>query len=319
MKFIDTRTALPHRFAHRAAYYSSPEELLAVALPLVEGALRQETPVALIASPGTERRLREALGGAGGLIHLPPPEPWLRGSGQAVVTQRARELRELTDWNGSITVIAEHHPDRPGVNPSAWVEADAAMNVALASLPITMTCLYPTGLETKTVTAAVQWNHPQLVDRDGAVRSNPDVRQPSDVLVMYPVNPPTRLGAPDRELTFTPWQLIELRAAVGEATEAVGLRPDQAEDFVLAVNEVASNAVEHGYGVGQLHLWRQVDRLVCEVHDNGTLGDPLPGLRPPHPSSPRGRGIWIARQLCDLLHVWSDAEGTHVRLQASRT
>ncbi|WP_051579447.1 anti-sigma factor RsbA family regulatory protein [Pseudonocardia acaciae] len=318
MRFENTRTALPRLFTHRAAYYTDAENLLAVAVPLVEQALRQEMPVALIVSPQTERRLREALGSTGGLIHMPPPEPWLRGSGQAVVTQRARELRELTDWAGPVTVVAEHHPHRPGVEPAAWIEADAALNVALASLPITMTCLYPTGLETKTVTAAVQWNHPHLIDPDGTVRDNPDVRQPSDVLVMYPVNAPARLGAPDRELSFTPWQLIELRSAVGEATEAVGLRADQAEDFVLAVNEVASNAVEHGYGVGQLQMWQQSDRLVCEVHDGGTLDEPLPGLRPPHPSAPRGRGIWIARQLCDLLHVWSDAQGTHVRLQAAR-
>ena len=56
--------------------------------------------------------------------------------------------------------------------------------------------------------------------------------------------------------------------------------------------------------------------LVCEVHDGGRLVDPLPGLRAPHPSDPRGRGLWIARQLCDLLHVWGDDAGTHVRIRA---
>jgi hypothetical protein len=40
-------------------------------------------------------------------------------------------------------------------------------------------------------------------------------------------------------------------------------------------------------------------------------------LRPPHPNDPRGRGLWIARQLCELLHVWSDGRGTHVRLQTA--
>jgi hypothetical protein len=53
------------------------------------------------------------------------------------------------------------------------------------------------------------------------------------------------------------------------------------------------------------------------VHDAGTLDDPLPGLRAPHPAEPRGRGLWIARQLCDLLHVWRDAAGTHVRVRAA--
>ena len=50
----------------------------------------------------------------------------------------------------------------------------------------------------------------------------------------------------------------------------------------------------------------------CEVHDRGSLADPLPGLQAPHPSHPKGRGLWIARQLCDMLHIWSDADGTHV-------
>lgn len=318
MRFENTRTTLPLRFMHRAAYYSSSDDLLAVAEPMVREALRGSTPVVLIASAYTERRLRGVLGGSSaGLIHLMPPAPWLCGSGQAVVTQRTRELRELADWAGPVTVLAEHHPHRPGINPSAWVEADAAMNVALSALPITMTCLYPTELETETVSAAVRWNHPQLVDSAGAIRENPEFRPAAEVLAVHPVSAPLRLGAPDRELTFTPWQLLELRAAVAEAAVALGLATDKAQDFVLAVNEVASNAVEHGYGVGQLQLWQRDDRLVCEVHDKGTLREPLPGLRPPHPSAPRGRGIWIARQLCDLLHVWTDSYGTHVRLQIS--
>jgi hypothetical protein len=27
--------------------------------------------------------------------------------------------------------------------------------------------------------------------------------------------------------------------------------------------------------------------------------------------------VWIARQLCDTLHVWADRWGTHVRMQAA--
>jgi anti-sigma regulatory factor (Ser/Thr protein kinase) len=87
---------------------------------------------------------------------------------------------------------------------------------------------------------------------------------------------------------------------------------------VLAVNEVATNAVEHGSGDAHLALWTGPGsrELLCEVHDGGRLLDPLPGLRAPHPSDPRGRGLWIARQLCDLLHVWGDHTGTHVRIRA---
>ena len=106
--------------------------------------------------------------------------------------------------------------------------------------------------------------------------------------------------------------------ALARAPRAAGCDRDRVDDLVLAVNEVATNAVEHGSGDAHLDMWAapSVRGLVCEVHDGGRLADPLPGLRAPHPGDPRGRGLWIARQMCDLLHVWSDTGGTHVRIRA---
>jgi anti-sigma regulatory factor (Ser/Thr protein kinase) len=153
---------------------------------------------------------------------------------------------------------------------------------------------------------------------DGDVRENPDHREPAEVVTACPTGAPASLGTADHELTFTPWQLTDLRVMVGEAARAAGLGPERTDDFVLAVNEVAGNAVEHGYGTGLLQMWLGTRSLTCEVHDSGVLGDPLPGMRLPHPAEHRGRGVWIARQLCDLLHVWSDHDGTHVRLQTAR-
>lgn len=318
MRFESTRTAVPSQFTHRAAFYSSPEHLVGIMLPMVRDSLERDVPVALISSAMTERRVRDELDNPAGLVHLSPPPTRLRDSGQAVVSLRARELREFTDWAGPVSVVAEHHPNRPGLRPGAWAEADAAINVALSTLPVTMTCLYPAELGSPEP-GAVHWNHPELVGEDGSVRANPLARAPEEVLARYPVPTPPPLGPPDRELSFTPWQLIELRSAVTEATDQAGLERAHAQDFVLAVNEVASNAVEHGQGLRRLRLWRRPGRVICEIHDSGSLTNPLPGLLPPHPNSPRGRGLWIARQLCDLLHVWSDTLGTHVRLHASRS
>jgi anti-sigma regulatory factor (Ser/Thr protein kinase) len=316
VKFESTRTARPARFDHRAAFYHDPADLLATAVPIAGAALSDDIPVALLTSPATEAGIRAELGDSPGLIPMPPTAAELRMSGQATVTRWARQLRELTEWAGPLIVLTEHHPDRTGLSASAWTEADAAMNVALSALPITMTCLFPRQLA-RASTEAVTWNHSRLLDDAGTVWDNPDVRSPADVLASHPVAAPPRLGRPDRELTFTPWQLIDLRSTVAAATAEVGMDVDRADDFVLAVNEVAGNAVEHGSGVARLHIWRTPDFLVCEIHDTGRLDEALVGLRTPHPNNPRGRGLWIARQLCDMLHVWSDQGGTHVRMHTA--
>jgi len=106
-----------------------------------------------------------------------------------VITQRARQLRELTDWAGPAAVLVEHHPHRPGIDPAAWVEADAATNVALAALPLTMTCLYPTDSSRRRCRRR-SGGTTRSDQRGRHAAENPDVRSPGDVLTMYPVLPP---------------------------------------------------------------------------------------------------------------------------------
>ena len=98
---------------------------------------------------------------------------------------------------------------------------------------------------------------------------------------------------------------------------AAGFGRDRADDVVLAVNEITTNAVEHGPGDAEVCLWSTPTGSSSRCTTEGVLSNPLPGLIAPHPAEPRGRGVWIARQLCDSLHVWADAAGTHVRLRAA--
>jgi len=317
VRFENTRTSRPVRFDHRAGTYADADQLLAIAASLLRAGLEDGQPTVLLGSPATERAVRAALGDLPGLVSVPAPDAELRASGQSVVARLAERLRALTEESGSAVVVAEHARRSARLASWAWGEAEAAANHALADLPVTMTCLFPASLGDAARTA-MQWNHPHLLDADGRPRHNPAARPPERVLTALPAPPPLPLGRPDRELSFTPWQLTEVRGTVLEATEAIDMDPDRAQDFVLAVNEVAGNAVEHGRGTGVLRMWSTKHALICEVHDTGRLPAPLVGLRAPHPASPRGRGLWIARQLCDVLHVWSDLRGTHVRLQAAR-
>ena len=94
-----------------------------------------------------------------------------------------------------------------------------------------------------------------------------------------------------------------------------GTPPERVADLVLAVNEIGSNSVEHGPGHGRLRLWAADDGVTAEVADSGTANLPFPGMVAPPAAGVRGRGLWLASELCDVLQVWSDAGGTVVRLR----
>lgn len=313
MRITGTPANAAPKLVHAAAYHSSRTDLLAQLVPLVEQALVRDEQVALSLQEDTEAALRTELG-AGAPLHV-LARPVDAGSGQTVALQRGRELRELT-LRGPVTVLTEHQPDLDGPDGSFWTELDAAVNVALAELPVRMTCFFPELPLHQCVLDGAAENHPHVLVR-GDLRANARHRAPREVLTSHPVTPPLLLGVPDVTVSFRSWQLQDVRRAVRDIAGAAGFTDDRTEDVVLAVNEVATNAVEHGGPAAELHVWATGGGLVCEVHDTGALADPLPGMASPHPSEPRGRGLWIARQLCDLLHVWSDEHGTHVRVRAA--
>ena len=91
------------------------------------------------------------------------------------------------------------------------------------------------------------------------------------------------------------------------------------EDFLLAVDEMTTNALRHGRPPVDLSLWASVDRLVCRVTDHGSgLDDPFIGYGPAHGEdlSRGGMGLWLARQLCDHVDVTRTDASTSVRLIA---
>lgn len=316
MRIETNRVAAPQLFSHAVASYASTADLVAQAKPVITAALQRGEPVAIALRPSTERVLYPALGRPPGLVSLSRPAGPDGLSGQTVAVRRARELRELTSGGHTVTVVSEHDSRCDGVDGRFWTEFDAALNVALADLPVRLICFFPEFPLHLEVLDGARRNHP-LYLFDGMLRPNPDYLPPQQVLSRQPASTPLLLGPPDVRVRFNAWQLRDVRAAIKQAATIAGFDRARTEDVILAVNEVATNAIEHGTSEAELSIWHDGNGLVCEVHDRGCLVDPLPGLRPPHPAQPRGRGLWIARQLCDVLHLWTDGEGTHVRIRAS--
>jgi anti-sigma regulatory factor (Ser/Thr protein kinase) len=108
--------------------------------------------------------------------------------------------------------------------------------------------------------------------------------------------------------------LSKVRALVLQHARKAGLTEGRANDLLLAVSEVAANTLRHTQSPGTLAIWYDEHEIVCEVHDEGTITDQLVGYRMPAPDANGGHGLWIVRQVCDLVELNSDGNGTTVRM-----
>lgn len=119
---------------------------------------------------------------------------------------------------------------------------------------------------------------------------------------------------------FTLNDLSWVRRVVRHAARGAGLTATRTDNLVVAVNEVAANAVLHGGGEGCLTVDTVADGLVVEVHDEGP-GLPAevanPTDRRPSLEAVGGRGLWMARHLCAGLTT-SGPPGLTVRMYMPR-
>ncbi len=116
-------------------------------------------------------------------------------------------------------------------------------------------------------------------------------------------------------LSANPAEIEAVRQAV-RSMAAQGGFSDRAGDAALALDEVVANAQEHGRPPITVNAWAD-GRLVVEVEDSGggfNYGE-VCRTHPPAPFGSRGRGLWIVRQLADLVSISSGPAGTTVHFE----
>jgi anti-sigma regulatory factor (Ser/Thr protein kinase) len=89
-----------------------------------------------------------------------------------------------------------------------------------------------------------------------------------------------------------------------------GISRRDIDSLLMAVSEVATNAIQHGGGAGWMTVRCERDGLSVEVRDHGT-GFPGAGFR-----STDG-GLAVARALCHELSIVSRDDGVTVRMFTS--
>jgi anti-sigma regulatory factor (Ser/Thr protein kinase) len=116
--------------------------------------------------------------------------------------------------------------------------------------------------------------------------------------------------ASSREIEITPDALALVRGVVGDVARR--RFPDRRHDTVLAVHELAVNALVHGGSPRTLRIVERGSSVVFEVRDRWIRGRPQ--VLPVRPHRTSGRGLRLAEQLGDDLVV-ETGDFTTVRLR----
>jgi anti-anti-sigma factor len=110
------------------------------------------------------------------------------------------------------------------------------------------------------------------------------------------------------EQEFDDGSLYALRAAVAAHASRAGLSEGRTGDLVLAVHELAANAIRHGAGHGRLRLWTAAGAVRCEITDDGPAEAADPDAAQWRVRT--GHGLWLVRHVADQASLDSGPSGT---------
>lgn len=309
-----------HGFVHEAVLYQGLDEFVALVGSFIDEGVARGEPVLVLTDPERVALMQDRFTGT----HRAAAEALVRyGDLHAVGRNPARLLStwcDLLDEFAGQRVRGVSEAVWPGRSADELDECrlhEALLDMAFVAGPEWhLLCPYDAArLDAEALSIATDHHHVLITadGRDVADASSTGVHGPAIAAALFarPFAPvPDGVDA----LAFDRATLIGLRHHVRGEAVRVGIGGERAEDFTLAVDEVATNSVVHGGGSGTLRLWLDHRTLICEVSDDGQMTSAMPGRRRPRPHQEGGRGLWMANQLCDLVQMRSPAGGAVTRL-----
>jgi anti-sigma regulatory factor (Ser/Thr protein kinase) len=302
-------------FVHQALIYGSDREFMDVAFPFVTEGISADEPILVAVQDRHVENLRAALGGTPTGVTLYAVEQWYETS--ALTREKfARWADEHAD-RGRARLIGEP-PWAIGHEAQVrdWARHESVINIAFADRRVTFICPYDAQALPGEVLGHAGSTHPKIVDSGGVAESDAyedplEFCRRLDAAVRRPG------GEPSVELSFGPDGLSAVRRATGSFGRTAGLERTRADDLVLALDEIATNALVHGRSPATLRIWHEDGEVIVEVSDVGDgVRDVFAGQLKPSPNRPGGRGLWLCRLLCDAVEV-RNGSGCTVSLHAS--
>ncbi|SDH27325.1 Anti-sigma regulatory factor (Ser/Thr protein kinase) [Sinosporangium album] len=305
----DARTGGP--FAHIAVPYASEDESLPVVITTIQKAVSAGHRILLSTGQRFHDLVADALGADMDRVDHRAAQEWY--------LHPYRTLSATHDYcrshDGHILVVGEPLWQGRGERETReWIRYESVINALFGGESVTTMCLYDRRTTPFQVLAHIPRTHPGYLTGQSVHGSNAYV--PPDRLTLYgddlPLSEPP---APPVAAEFSPGDLGRLRQTVTDYALRAGMARDQIVSLVMSVSEIAANSVEHGAGHGGIAMWTTGQEVVCEITDpGGTIDVPLPGYLPPEPEAEGGYGLWISRQLCDLVEIRAHGGVLRVRL-----
>ncbi len=302
-------------------YTEGPDGFLRGVYPIITRALYAGIPVLVAVRGELIGALREALGRDARRVRLRDMHVLGRNPARIIPAWASFLARDVAEANGSEPALGTGEPVRPGRGPGEQQECaihEHLLNRAFdGRAPGRLLCPYDLDALGTEVIEAARRSH-AFVCSDGMSWINDGFAGAGAGWPAHqgslPAPPPSAIV---REMRFRgARELARLRRFVRSGASEGRLSQRAAEDLVLAVNELATNSLQHGGGRGSCRMWSDGGTLLCEVSDSGHIRDPLAGMVRADPGQPRGRGLWVVNQLCELVQIRSGEAGTVVRIHA---
>ncbi len=307
---VSGRPEAERRFSHQALVYSSPADLVAAAVPFIDAG-REQGDAVLVVSPHADK-VRDVLASTEGVEFL-DTEQWHQVPAWTIAAYASRAQRCAADGR-QVRAIAEIGWDSRAARQIAeWHRFESLLNHALADGESRILCPYDESRLPRSVLDTALTTHPTVATTAGA-RPSDSYLDPIAWSTTHGSRPSPPAPADALQLTFGAVEIPAVRRATRAWATEAGLAEEAVEGLLIAVYELASNAVEHGGGGGVARFWRWSDDLLCEVASSRRIADPLAGYRPPGTSQERGRGLWLVRQICEQVEVVNQPDGAVVRI-----
>jgi len=301
--------------------HDSDDQLLDTAVPFLMAGLDSGESAVVCCTPPTADLLRRELDGDPRVAFLDYEATYSTPVGAIAAYQEIVD-RYVAAGAHHVRAVGEATADGCVDDRVDWARYESVANRAMEQYPLSALCTYDRRVLPPDVLAYGRLTHPVLADRDRRTQ-NPDYVEPVDFMrrTARTLPEPEESEAPDLEVSPL-LGLDDLRLRIEACLLATTTMTQETADLVLAVNEMATNAIRHGRPPVSVRLWVRPHRLVCTVTDHGDgVADPFAGYIWPgaHGRAPvRGMGLWVARRLCDRVDMVTGPAGFTVRLVIER-